>query len=140
MRWDMLVTRIHQEHDHRRAQVMVRFCGGGDGLSDAADPWQSTCSPGGCAVHRGRVDSPPVMRSCLSLSSSRLQGSGVQFPGDDLRWCVSCVRLGGMGLSGQDQELMMPVILPCRSRGLEMDKPFLMPIEDVFTITGRGTW
>ena len=22
----------------------------------------------------------------------------------------------------------------------ELDKPFLMPIEDVFTITGRGRW
>ena len=27
----------------------------------------------------------------------------------------------------------------CRSRRGILDKPFLMPIEDVFSITGRGT-
>ena len=31
------------------------------------------------------------------------------------------------------------MILTSRIRSVHTDKPFLMPVEDVFTITGRGT-
>ena len=65
-----------------------------------------------------------------------------EFPGDDLpvirvsalkalegdpKWSESIVEL----LDAVDESIPEPV--------REIDKPFLMPIEDVFTITGRGT-
>ena len=39
----------------------------------------------------------------------------------------------------QIMELMAAVDESIPQPEREMDKPFLMPIEDVFTITGRGT-
>jgi elongation factor Tu len=65
-----------------------------------------------------------------------------QFPGDDL----PVVRVSALGaLNGEDkwektvQELMDKVdsYVPMPTR--EKDKPFLMPIEDIFSIQGRGT-
>src|SRR5271155_1680784 len=65
-----------------------------------------------------------------------------QFPGDD----VPVVRVSALGaLNGEPQweksvEDLMAVVdsyvpLPAR----EIDKPFIMPIEDIFSIQGRGT-
>jgi elongation factor Tu len=65
-----------------------------------------------------------------------------QFPGDDL----PVVRVSALGaLNGEPQwektveELMAAVdsYVPLPQR--EVDKPFLMPIEDIFSIQGRGT-
>ena len=65
-----------------------------------------------------------------------------EFPGDD----VPVVRgsalaaLGGDSIA-QDQvmELMVAVDEYIEEPVREVEKPFLMPIEDVFSITGRGT-
>ena len=40
---------------------------------------------------------------------------------------------------GQSNELMNAVDTYIDNPVRETDKPFLMPVEDVFTITGRGT-
>ena len=66
-----------------------------------------------------------------------------EFPGDDMPVMqVSALKaLEGDadaaaqvdGLDGRGRHLS------CRSRSVSLDKPFLMPIEDVFSITGRGT-
>ncbi len=65
-----------------------------------------------------------------------------EFPGDDTPVVrVSALKAleGDEAASAQVQELMDAVdsFIPEPER--DMDKPFLMPIEDVFTITGRGT-
>ncbi len=68
--------------------------------------------------------------------------SGYEYPGDDL----PVVRVAAFpALQGDEKwaesilELMNAVdeFIPTPER--EIDKPFLMPVEDVFTITGRGT-
>jgi elongation factor Tu len=67
-----------------------------------------------------------------------------EFPGDD----TPIIRGSALkALEGEDSELGVPSIaklleacdtfIPEPKR--EVDKPFLMPVEDVFTITGRGT-
>ena len=64
-----------------------------------------------------------------------------EFPGDDTPVVrVSALKAlegdadGGAGVSSLMAAVDEFVPEPAR----EMDKPFLMPIEDVFTITGRG--
>ena len=68
--------------------------------------------------------------------------SAYEFPGDD----IPVVRVAAFpALQGDEKwgasimELMdaIDAYIPTPER--EIDKPFLMPIEDVFTITGRGT-
>ncbi|MEY2417764.1 MAG: elongation factor Tu [Actinomycetota bacterium] len=68
--------------------------------------------------------------------------SEYEFPGDD----TPVIRVSGLkALEGdtasQDQvmELMDAVDSYIPEPQRDLDKPFLMPIEDVFTITGRGT-
>ena len=68
--------------------------------------------------------------------------SEYEFPGDDTPVVrVSALKAleGDEGAAGQVKELMAQVdsFVPEPTR--ELDKPFLMPIEDVFSITGRGT-
>jgi len=68
--------------------------------------------------------------------------SEYDFPGDDVPVVrVSALKAleGDEAASDQVMELMEAVdgYIPQPDR--EMDKPFLMPIEDVFSITGRGT-
>jgi elongation factor Tu len=65
-----------------------------------------------------------------------------KFPGDD----VPVVRLSALGaLNGeakwekQVDELMAAVDKYVPQPARELDKPFLMPIEDIFSISGRGT-
>jgi elongation factor Tu len=65
-----------------------------------------------------------------------------EFPGDD----VPVVRVSALkALDGDDAavgqvvDLMNAVDTYVPEPQRELDKPFLMPIEDVFTITGRGT-
>ncbi|MFF1606452.1 elongation factor Tu [Amycolatopsis sp. NPDC058278] len=68
--------------------------------------------------------------------------SSQEFPGDD----APVVRVSGLkALEGDEKwaeavlELMAAVDDSVPDPVRELDKPFLMPIEDVFTITGRGT-
>ncbi len=68
--------------------------------------------------------------------------SDYEFPGDDL----PVVRVSALkALDGDPEwtdklmELMDAVDTAVPQPEREVDKPFLMPIEDVFTITGRGT-
>lgn len=68
--------------------------------------------------------------------------SEYEFPGDDTPVIpVSALKaLEGDGDAGaQVQALMDAVDAYVPEPVRELDKPFLMPIEDVFTITGRGT-
>jgi elongation factor Tu len=68
--------------------------------------------------------------------------SSYEFPGDDIP-VIQGSALGG--LNGEDKweakidELMQAVddYIPTPTR--DTDKPFLMPVEDIFTIQGRGT-
>src|SRR5204863_1895824 len=64
------------------------------------------------------------------------------FPGDDLPVVrVSALRAleGDAEWSEKLMELMNAVDTAIPEPVRETEKPFLMPIEDVFTITGRGT-
>ena len=68
--------------------------------------------------------------------------SEYEFPGDDL----PVVRVSALkALEGDNEwgdklmELMNAVDTAIPEPEREIDKPFLMPVEDVFTITGRGT-
>ncbi len=68
--------------------------------------------------------------------------SSYEFPGDD----VPVIRVSGLkALEGDDtwvksvEELLDAVDESVPDPERDVDKPFLMPIEDVFTITGRGT-
>ena len=68
--------------------------------------------------------------------------SEYEFPGDDLPVCpVSALKALDGDEAAQDQVMALMAAVdeyvpqPVR----DLDKPFLMPIEDVFSITGRGT-
>src|SRR6059036_1877302 len=86
------------------------------------------------------VDDPELLDLVELEVRELLKGYG--FPGDD----VPVVRLSALGaLNGeakwekQIDELMSAVdkYVPVPKR--EIEKPFLMPIEDIFSISGRGT-
>ena len=65
-----------------------------------------------------------------------------EFPGDDAPIVqVSALKAleGDVGAQEQIMELMDAVDEAVPEPVRELEKPFLMPIEDVFTITGRGT-
>jgi elongation factor Tu len=68
--------------------------------------------------------------------------SSYEFPGDDVPVVrVSALKAldGDQGWSDKVGELMENVDDAIPEPTRDIDKPFLMPIEDVFTITGRGT-
>jgi elongation factor Tu len=68
--------------------------------------------------------------------------STFEFPGDDLPVIrVSALKAleGDQEWSDKLMELLQAVDESVPEPVRDMDKPFLMPIEDVFTITGRGT-
>jgi elongation factor Tu len=71
--------------------------------------------------------------------------SKYEFPGDDTP-IIRGNALGAMRAESMDDEVCKPIIellavmdeyIPMPER--EIDKPFLMPVEDVFSIKGRGT-
>ncbi len=70
--------------------------------------------------------------------------SKYEFPGDD---CPIIVGSAVKALEGDQSEIGEPAILKLmeavdassRRRTRDVDKPFLMPVEDTMTITGRGT-
>ncbi len=86
------------------------------------------------------VDDPELL-DLVELEVRELLKS-YQFPGDD----VPVIRLSALGaLNGeakwekQIDELMEAVDKSVPQPQRELDKPFLMPIEDIFSISGRGT-
>jgi elongation factor Tu len=94
-------------------------------------------------VFMNKVDAveDPELLDLVELEVRELLKS-YQFPGDD----IPVVRGSALGaLNGEEKwektvlELMAAVdkYIPLPKR--EIDKPFLMPIEDIFSISGRGT-
>ena len=86
------------------------------------------------------VDDPELL-DLVELEVRELLKS-YQFPGDD----VPVVRLSALGaLNGEEKwekqvdALMEAVDKSVPQPARELDKPFLMPIEDIFSISGRGT-
>jgi elongation factor Tu len=68
--------------------------------------------------------------------------SEYEFPGDDVPVVhVSALKAleGDEGFGDKIMELMEQVDTYIPEPARDLDKPFLMPIEDVFSITGRGT-
>ncbi|MCH8990231.1 MAG: elongation factor Tu [Acidobacteria bacterium] len=68
--------------------------------------------------------------------------SEYEFPGDDVpvvRGSALKALEGDVGEAAHVTELMEAVDSYVPEPVREMDKPFLMPVEDVFSITGRGT-
>ena len=93
-----------------------------------------------------QVDDPELIE-LVELEIRELL-SKYDFPGDDIPIVVgSAVKaLEAFGAGDTDSEWCKPIwklieaidsYIPTPER--DVDKPFLMPIEDVFTITGRGT-
>src|ERR687891_1759826 len=87
-----------------------------------------------------QVDDPELL-DLVELEVRELLSS-YEFPGDD----VPVIRVSALrALEGDDQakaqilELMAAVDSSIPEPVRDVDKPFLMPIEDVFSITGRGT-
>jgi len=86
------------------------------------------------------VDDPELL-DLVELEVRELL-KGYQFPGDDLP-VISGSALGA--LNGEEQwekkidELMDAVDKNVPLPQRDIDKPFLMPIEDIFSISGRGT-
>jgi elongation factor Tu len=86
------------------------------------------------------VDDPELL-DLVELEVRELLSS-YQFPGDD----IPIVRGSALGaLNGEAQwektvdELMEAVDSYIPQPAREVDKPFLMPVEDIFSISGRGT-
>ena len=68
--------------------------------------------------------------------------SKYEFPGDDIpviRGSALKALEGDAEWTPKILELMRPWTTTSPSPQRDIDKPFLMPVEDVFTITGRGT-
>jgi elongation factor Tu len=86
------------------------------------------------------VDDPELL-DLVELEVRELL-SFYEFPGDDIpvvRGSALKAIDGDEGAQGQILELMKAVddYIPVPERAV--DKPFLMPVEDIFTISGRGT-
>jgi elongation factor Tu len=91
------------------------------------------------------VDDPELLE-LVELEVRELL-SEYEFPGDDTPVVTgSALKALECGCGGRDCEACAPIwelmdavdeYVPTPER--DVDKPFLMPIEDVFTITGRGT-
>jgi len=88
------------------------------------------------------VDDPELL-DLVELEVRELL-SKYEFPGDDLPVVRGCA-LAAMNNPGDPeasaciQELMEAIDNHIPEPEREIDKPFLMPVEDVFSITGRGT-
>src|SRR5579862_2152750 len=86
------------------------------------------------------VDDPELL-DLVELEVRELLKS-YQFPGDD----VPVIRLSALGaLNGEAKwEKQIDALMEAVDKSVpqpqrELDKPFLMPIEDIFSISGRGT-
>jgi elongation factor Tu len=86
------------------------------------------------------VDDPELL-DLVELEVRELLSS-YEYPGDDIPIVrVSALKAleGDEEATAQVMELMNAVDTAIPEPERDVDKPFLMPIEDVFTITGRGT-
>jgi elongation factor Tu len=86
------------------------------------------------------VDDPELLE-LVELEVRELL-TGYEFPGDDVPVIqVSALKAleGDEAWQGKIDELMDAVDTYVAEPTRDTDKPFLMPIEDVFSITGRGT-
>ena len=81
-----------------------------------------------------QVDDPELLE--LVEMEVRELLSKYEFPGDDIPIIAGSALLALEGDKEQEANIMNEYI-PTPER--DKDKPFLMPVEDVFTITGRGT-
>src|SRR5438045_9295431 len=68
--------------------------------------------------------------------------SEYEFPGDDIPFVVGSALKALEGDEEQEGKILelaeaLDTYIPEPQR--DLDKPFLMPVEDVFSITGRGT-
>ncbi|HZQ55915.1 MAG TPA: elongation factor Tu [Bryobacteraceae bacterium] len=86
------------------------------------------------------VDDPELL-DLVELEVRELLKS-YQFPGDE----VPVIRLSALGaLNGEEKwEKQIDALMDAVDKSVpqpqrELDKPFLMPIEDIFSISGRGT-
>src|SRR5260370_35308000 len=86
------------------------------------------------------VDDPELL-DLVELEVRELLKS-YKFPGDD----VPVIRLSALGaLNGEAKwEKQIDELMEAGDKSVpqpqrELDKPFLMPIEDIFSISGRGT-
>jgi elongation factor Tu len=89
-----------------------------------------------------QVDDPELLE-LVELEVRELL-SAYEFPGDDIPIVIGsalkAVEAGGEGEAADSiKELMTALDTYIPQPDREIDKPFLMPIEDVFTISGRGT-
>ena len=93
------------------------------------------------ALNKADMVDDPELLELVELEVRELL-SEYEFPGDDIPVVkVSALNALNGDAAAQEQilELMQAVddYVPLPER--DVDKPFLMPVEDVFTITGRGT-
>jgi elongation factor Tu len=93
------------------------------------------------ALNKADMVDDPELLELVELEVRELL-SAYDFPGDDIPVIqVSALNALNGDAAAQEQvlELMQAVddYVPLPER--DVDKPFLMPVEDVFTITGRGT-
>ncbi|MBQ7476014.1 MAG: elongation factor Tu, partial [Selenomonadaceae bacterium] len=87
-----------------------------------------------------QVDDPELLE--LVEMEVRELLSKYEFPGDDIPIIAGSALLALEGDKEQEGKIMelldaVDAYIPTPER--DKDKPFLMPVEDVFTITGRGT-
>jgi elongation factor Tu len=86
------------------------------------------------------VDDPELIE-LVEMEVRELLGK-YEFPGDDIPFVVgSALKAleGDPEHEAKIEELMAAVDAYIPTPARDTDKPFLMPVEDVFTITGRGT-
>ena len=143
--------RLREEHDHRRGADGRGDPGGERGRrADAADPRAHPAgAPGGGAGDRGLPEqgaTRSTTRSCWSWSSSRCASCSrsTSFRATTSRssrarrcrrWRAGARPLGAPSILALMKAVDEYIPQPERA----MDRPFLMPIEDVFSISGRGT-
>jgi elongation factor Tu len=93
------------------------------------------------ALNKADMVDDPELLELVELEVRELL-SEYEFPGDDLPVIrVSALKAleGDAEWTAKLLELMDAVDTAIPQPEREIDKPFLMPVEDVFTITGRGT-
>ena len=141
--------RLRQEHDHRRGADGRRDPGRlGGRRPDAPDPRAHPAGPPGRRPLHRRVPQQGGhgrrRRSCSSWSRSRYAScsppttsratTSPSSPAPRPRRSRATRRTSAKILELADA---LDTYIPEPTR--ELDKPFLMPVEDVFSITGRGT-
>ena len=142
--------RLHQEHDHGRGADGRRHPGGERRstvrcrrrASTCCSPGRSTCRTWWCALNKVDAVDDPELLDLVELEVRELL-SRTASPATSFRWCAAVGAQGAARRAGRRAEDVLNLMealdsyVPLPQR--EIDKPFLMPIEDVFSISGRGT-